>query len=39
MDNLLESLEAILDDLANPEYEVEYHVRISVYHSIYVPMY
>lgn len=25
MDNLLESLEAILDDLANPEYEVEYH--------------
>ena len=27
MDNLLESLEAILDGLANPEYEVEYHVH------------
>ncbi|TEB39306.1 Frataxin [Coprinellus micaceus] len=25
MDNLLETLEAILDGLANPEYEVEYH--------------
>lgn len=27
MDSMLESLEVLLDDIANPEYEVEYHVR------------
>lgn len=26
MDNLLESLESLLDDLGNPTYELEYHV-------------
>ncbi|KAG6866799.1 hypothetical protein C0991_008735 [Blastosporella zonata] len=25
MDSILESLETLLDDLANPDYEVEYH--------------
>ncbi|KAG6845667.1 hypothetical protein H0H87_005874 [Tephrocybe sp. NHM501043] len=25
MDSLLESLETLLDDLGNPDYEVEYH--------------
>lgn len=28
MDNLLESLESILDDIGNLEYEVEYHVGL-----------
>ena len=28
MDTLLESLEVLLDDLGNPSYELEYHVRI-----------
>ena len=27
MENLLEHLENLLDDIANPEYEIEYHVR------------
>ena len=27
MDTLLESLEELLDELGNPSYEVEYHVR------------
>lgn len=27
MESLLDSLEALLDDIANPQYEVEYHVR------------
>jgi hypothetical protein len=29
MDTLLESLELLLDDLGNPGYELEYHVRIQ----------
>lgn len=30
MDSLLESLEVLLDDVSNPEYEVEYHVRFAI---------
>lgn len=29
MDTLLESLETLLDDLGNPDYEVEYSVSLS----------
>ena len=28
MDTMLDSLESLLDDFADPEYEVEYHVRV-----------
>jgi hypothetical protein len=31
MDTLLESLEELLDGLGNPNYEVEYHVRASIF--------
>lgn len=30
MDTLLDSLEALVDDLGNPSYEVEYHVRLDL---------
>lgn len=33
MDSLLESLEGLLDELGSDGYEVEYHVRPSVFHS------
>jgi hypothetical protein len=32
MDNLLQALEHLVDNLGNPAYEVEYHVRYSQLH-------
>ncbi|KAF5337242.1 hypothetical protein D9611_003246 [Ephemerocybe angulata] len=32
MDSMLESLETLLDDLGNPEYEVEYHSGVLTLH-------
>jgi len=32
MNNLLESLESLLDRIGNHEYEVEYHVRIDIFY-------
>jgi frataxin len=37
MDNILHALENLVDNLGNPAYEVEYHVRVFFSNAVIVP--